>query len=126
MNIVSKRKKLLLVGILAVIIIGAVGAYLYLYPAEEEVSHTVAAPKVQPAVAAPKVEQATAKPVAPPPVATPVATTVAAPAPAVQPSIKPSKSIKTADQRPARSKTADLRDCLKLETNVAIAKCAGE
>lgn len=100
----------------------------------------VAAPAAQPHVAAPKATVAPAQanvpvaapsaapsrvasPVAPPPAATPV---VAKPVQALQQPVKPSKSIKTAEAKPERSKSADLRYCLKLETNEAIAKCAGE
>jgi hypothetical protein len=109
----------------------------------------VAAPAAQPPVAAPKAAVApvqviapvsapsaapsrTAAPVAPPPKATPVVAapaatpSVAPPAQALQPPLKLSKSIKTAKTKPERSKSADLRDCLKLETDAAIAKCAGE
>jgi hypothetical protein len=109
----------------------------------------VAAPAAKPSVAAPKAAVATTQVIAPvaassvapsgvvapvatpsaamPVVAAPVTTpAVAAPAQALQPPLKLSKSIKTAKAKPERSKTADLRDCLKLETDAAIAKCAGE
>jgi hypothetical protein len=109
----------------------------------------VAAPAEKPPVAEPKAAVATTQVIAPvaassvapsrvaasvatpsaamPVVAAPVTTpAVAAPVQVVQPPLKLSKSIKTAKAKPERSKTADLRDCLKLETDAAIAKCAGE
>jgi len=119
------------VGILAVIIVGGIGAYLFLYPQEEKVSRAVVAPKAPPRVAAP---------VAPPPVAAPVSAPVATPSVATpvqvpQSPLKLSENIKTANKpskpskttsKPKRPKDSDLRDCLKLETDAAIAKCAGE
>lgn len=62
------------------------------------------------------------------------ATQPAAPASAVppapvlepQPAPKPSAPGKAAKAKPPRSKSLDLRHCLDLETNAAIAKCAGE
>jgi hypothetical protein len=151
-------KKLVPIGILAVIIAGGIGAYMFLFPQEEKVSHTVVTPKTpprvpapaaQPPVAAPKAAVAPvqviapvsapsaarsriAAPVAPPPAATSV---VAAPVQALQPPLKLSKTIKTANKpsqsgeitsKPKRPKNLDLRKCLNLETNAAIAKCAGE
>lgn len=109
----------------------------------------VAVPAAQPPIAAPKAAVApaqanapaapspTAVPVAPPHAATPVVAasvatpsvatpSVTTPGQALQPPLKLSKSIKIAKAKPERSKSADLRDCLKLETNAAIAKCAGE
>jgi hypothetical protein len=100
----------------------------------------VAAPVAQPPAAAPKAAVApalaiapvsapstapfrTPAPVAPQAAATPA---VATPVQALEQPAKPSKPIKTAEAKPERSKTADLRHCLKLETNEAIAKCAGE
>lgn len=114
----------------------------------------VAAPAAQPPVAAPKAASApaqanapvaaasavpsrTAAPVTPRPAATPVVaapvatsavatSSVATPAKALSSPLKLSKSIKAAQAKPERSKSADLRHCLDLETNAAIAKCAGE
>jgi hypothetical protein len=100
----------------------------------------VAAPATQPSAAAPKAAvtpvqamapvsapssapSRTAAPVAPLPAAAPV---VAKPVQALEEPAKSSKPIKTATAKPERSKSADLRYCLKLETNEAIAKCAGE
>jgi hypothetical protein len=58
--------------------------------------------------------------------ATPVATPPAvAMAQASQPPMKLSKAIKTASM-PDRPKNLDLRHCLDLDTDAAIAKCAGE
>ena len=156
-------KKLVPVGIL--IIVGGIGAYMFLYPQEEKVSHTVVAPKTPPRVAspaaaspvsapvaAPKAASApaqanapaapspTAAPIAPPhaatpvvaaPISAPVATpSVAEPVQALQPPLKLSKTIKTAKKsvtgKPNRPKDLDLRNCLDLEDDKAIAKCAGE
>jgi hypothetical protein len=154
-------KKLVPVGILAVVIVGGIGAYMFLYPQEEKVSHTVVAPKTPPRVAspaaaspvsapvaAPKAASApaqanapaapspTAAPVAPPhaatpvvaaPVSAPVATpSVAEPVQALQTPLKLAKSLKTAKAKPDRPKDLDLRNCLDLEDDKAIAKCAGE
>ena len=99
-----------------------------------------------PVAAAPAAPSPTAKPVvAPAPaltpvVAAPVATpSVASPDQAIQPSLKLAKTIKTAKTpsqpgqpgskatgKPERAKNLDLRHCLELETDAAIAKCAGE
>jgi hypothetical protein len=154
-------KKLVPVGILAVVIVGGIGAYMFLYPQEEKVSHTVVAPKTPPRVASPAVASSvsapvaapkaasapaqanapaapspTAAPVAPPhaatpvvaaPVSAPVATpSVAEPVQALQTPLKLSKSLKTAKAKPDRPKDLDLRNCLDLEDDKAIAKCAGE
>jgi hypothetical protein len=114
----------------------------------------VAAPAAPPPAAAPKAAPAQANaPIAappakaaapaspPPPAATPVvAATVAtppaaSPAQAMQPPLKLAKTIKItkkssqpgmATSKPERAKNLDLRHCLELETDVAIAKCAGE
>ncbi|WP_435627458.1 hypothetical protein [Candidatus Ferrigenium straubiae] len=64
--------------------------------------------KIQPPVAQPA---ATAKPAAPAPVQEP------------QPEAKPSTPAKA---KSSRSKNLDLRHCLELENDAAIAKCAGE
>lgn len=45
---------------------------------------------------------------------------------ASQPGLQPSTPPKPAKAKSARSKSLDLRHCLDLETNAAIAKCAGE
>jgi hypothetical protein len=92
--------------------------------APTQVIAPVAASSAAPSrVAAPVATPAAAIPVVAAPVATPA---VAEPDQALQPPLKLAKSIKTAKAKPERSKTADLRDCLKLETDAAIAKCAGE
>lgn len=60
-----------------------------------------------------------------PPATTPVSTPPA-PAQKPQPSVKRSTPSKHAKAKMMRSKDLDLRHCLELESNVAIAKCAGE
>ncbi|MGA7748672.1 MAG: hypothetical protein WCA63_00850 [Gallionella sp.] len=109
-----------------------------------------AAPKVsaaQPPVVAPKAVAAPSQPSAPAATpATPSATAApaanpattlssAAPDQALEPPLKLSKSIKIAMKpsqsgqtanKPQRAKNLDLRHCLELETDAAIAKCAGE
>ena len=95
-----------------------------------------------PVAAAPAAPSPTAKPaVAPTPVvAAPVATpSVATPAQSIEPPLKLAKTITTekkpsqpgqpgskATGKPERAKNLDLRHCLELETDAAIAKCAGE
>jgi hypothetical protein len=105
-----------------------------------------------PAVAAPAAPSSTAAPVVTPspavtpvvaaPVATPAvaAPSVATQGQALQPPLKLAKTIKTAKKpsqsgqpagkpttsKPERAKNLDLRNCLELETDAAIAKCAGE
>ena len=132
-------RQLVLVGIL--IVVSGIGAYIFLYPQAEKVSQAVVVPKAPPPVAESVAPSPAAVPVSAPvsapvaapsqiavpaalsPAATPV---VAAPANVLQPPLQLSKSIKTAKIKAERSKTADLRYCLALETNEAIAKCAGE
>lgn len=74
---------------------------------------------------------------APPSAASPVAAASAVPATTVestppapvqktQPSPKGSTSGKSAQAKPMRAKDLDLRHCLDLENNAAIAKCANE
>ncbi len=75
---------------------------------------------------------------APPPAASPVAaasavqpattaeSTPPAPVQKPQPSPKGSTSGKHAKAKPMRAKDLDLRHCLDLENNAAIAKCANE
>jgi hypothetical protein len=136
MSIILGQNKWVLVGVLAVIIAGGIGAYLFLYPQEEKVSHAVVAPKSPPHVAAPAIQPppvaAPKAAVAPAQAIAPVATPpVAASTQALQPPLKLSKTIKAAKNaslsgKPPRPKNSDLRDCLKLETDAAIAKCAGE
>jgi hypothetical protein len=78
-----------------------------------------------PAAAARSMPSPTATPAAASPAAAP---NVAVQAP--QPSMKLSKETKTAGKpaavKPVRPKNLDLRHCLDLEDNAAIAKCAGE
>lgn len=100
-------------------------------------------PAAQSPAAAPKAAVATSQ--APAPAATPVvppaaaipAAPLAAPVPdqAMQPPLKLSSSIKSGknpqpdkpqSEKPVRPKDQDLRHCLELETDAAIAKCAGE
>lgn len=74
-----------------------------------------------------KAQPLAAKPVTPAS-AVPPATTAGSvpPAQAPQPELGPSTPDKPAKAKPARSKSLDLRHCLDLETDAAIAKCAGE
>ena len=85
-----------------------------------------------------KIQTPAVKPVVPasavPPVAKPAVTAVAPAAaakpatPALQPepALKPSTPAAPAKAKPVRSKKRDLRHCLDLKTNAAIARCAGE
>lgn len=108
------------------------------------------APAAKPSVAAPKPAVAPAQviaPVAAPPTpssrtAAPAATpTAAAPVQIIQPPMKLAETSKTANatqsgkpaastkptaDKPMRPKDLDMRHCLELETDAAIAKCAGE
>jgi outer membrane biosynthesis protein TonB len=105
------------------------------------------APKAQPPAPAPKAAVAPApkppvpkpaapNPAAPKPIAAAVAAMPVATKPAVAlartplPPLKSSKTAKTAGKpaidKPMRPKNQDLRHCLELETDAAIAKCAGE
>ena len=77
----------------------------------EEAKGRIQPPAAQPAAPASAVPAPTAKPAAPAPVQEP------------QPEAKPSAPAKA---KPPRSKTLDLRHCLDLETDAAVAKCAGE
>lgn len=94
----------------------------------------VATPHPAPAPAtAPAAVPASAPPVAPMSVAASKAEEPAAAKPAMAPTQSPMESSKTAKaestpviDKPVRPKNLDLRHCLKLETNAAIAKCAGE
>jgi hypothetical protein len=91
--------------------------------------------------APPKAPQQPVKPVTPTPAATPVvASSVATPVQAAEPSSKSAETIrpenrasqpsqtasKSASRKSKIPKDADLRHCLDLESNAAIAKCAGE
>lgn len=60
------------------------------------------------------------------PPATVVESTTAAPAERPQPAAKPSTSGKRAKARAVRPKDLDLRHCLELDNNPAIARCARE
>ncbi len=93
-----------------------------------------AAPKVAAAPTQAKAPAA-ATPPAPSPTAAPAATPAAAPPVAAaaqvpQQPMKLSKVTMTASKpaidKPTRAKNQDLRHCLDLETDAAIAKCAGE
>ena len=149
------RKVLLLVGMLVILAAGAfvyldpMDLNLLGLKQEPAVATHPAAPAAHPPAAAPMAVVA-------PPHAAPVAAAVHAPAPPVAaisaaaseteepaaakpaaapihsplPPMKPSKMTK-ADSKPAidkpmRPKNLDLRHCLELETDAAIAKCAGE
>ena len=82
--------------------------------------------KAQPPAAA---KPATPASVTPPPASAVPTTTTAGSAPsaqASQPAAKPSTPEEHATTKPARPKNLDLRHCLDLEGNTAIAKCAGE
>ena len=108
-----------------------------------------AVPAAKPPASAPKAAVAPVQanvPAAPAQAMAPAATPpVAAPAQALQPPLKLAKTIKTAkttsqsgqtaskptaskpaNDKPERAKNLDLRHCLELETDAAIAKCAGE
>ena len=151
MNITPQQKTGILVGILA--IIGG-GAFVYFDPLELDLlglneappivqpvmpPRTVA-PAAKPPAAVPKPAVAPAKsPAAPSPTAAPaappaampvVAVPAVTPAQAIKPSLKLAESIKPAKKlatdKPERAKDLDLRHCLALETDAAIAKCAGE
>ncbi len=67
-----------------------------------------------------------AQPPASQPVAAASAVSPATPAQESRPAMKRSTAGKHAKAKPMRSKDLDLRHCLELETNVAIARCAGE
>lgn len=67
-----------------------------------------------------KVQPAAAKPAAPASAVPP------APVQSPQPAAKTTAPAKPAEAKPPRSKTLDLRHCLDLENDAAIAKCAGE
>jgi hypothetical protein len=151
-----ERKNMNIKKLLPVVILVVIGgaAFVYFDPldldllglkkdsvvAQHVVTPRVAAPVAQPSTAALKAAVAAAQAIAPVSApsaapsrtAAPVAPLLAAapvvtkPVQVLEQSTKPSKPIKTAEAKPERSKTADLRYCLKLETNEAIAKCAGE
>jgi hypothetical protein len=121
-------------------------------PPRVAASKAAVAPAQAPVATPSSASSPTVTPVkAPPPAATPVVVTpaatspVATPAQALQPPLKLSKTIKTAKKpslsgkitvkpttdklatsKPERAKNLDLRHCLDLETDKAIAKCAGE
>ena len=101
------------------------------------------APAATPPVAAPKAAEAptqakaSAAPVATPAAPTPVAAAVQVPQPPMKLSeetkiagesktAEPRTASKPAPSKPERPKNLDLRHCLELETDAAIAKCAGE
>ena len=126
-------KSLVLVGIL--VIIGG-GAFVYFDPLDmnllglkqkSAVAQPAATPHAAPKAAVASTQtKAPAAATAPSPTAVPVTAAppfVAAAAQAPQPKL--SKTIKTAS-KPDRAKNLDLRHCLDLEIDAAIAKCAGE
>lgn len=136
MAVISGRKKRLFIGIgiLAVIAV-CIGAYMFLYPGEEQVNQVIVMPKPSPrapvtpprAPVKPKAAEievvavSNVAPATPPPAAS---VSVATPVQALPPSLKSRRS--STKVKPARSKSADLRSCLELGTDQAIAKCAGE
>ena len=155
MNFRLERKQWILVGILVVVGGGAAFVFfdplgldlLGGKPVAAAVK-PVAAPVPKPAVA-PNAASApvpvSAPSAAPSQIVAPVSSPVAAPTVAKPPvaaqALKLAQSIKAAHtnenevahKQPvphksadSRSRSADLRDCLKLETDTAIAKCAGE
>lgn len=135
--------------LVAILLIAGGAAFVYFDPMNLDLlgMNPPSAVQTAPRVAAPKpvVTLVQAKPLvapvallkappAPPPVV--VAVPVVVPAPTRQPEmkmetktvIKPTMkttAIKT-DSKPDRPKNLDLRHCLELETDAAIAKCAGE
>jgi hypothetical protein len=76
--------------------------------------------KVQPPAASPVAAASAVQP------ATTAESTPPAPAPKPQHAPKDSTTVKSAKTKPMRAKDLDLRHCLDLENNAAIAKCAGE
>ena len=145
------KKVWLLVGLLVIL---AAGAFVYLDPMDLDLlgmkqatvvaipaakKHTTA-PVVRPA-AAPKATAelqakasapipsppapAEAEPALAPAQATATAVPPVAPVVASSPQVIKPVPVK-AKSKPARPKNLDLRHCLKLETDAAIAKCAGE
>lgn len=101
------------------------------------------APVATPPIAAPKAAEAptqakaSAAPVATPAAPTPVAAAVQVPQPPMKlpeetktagesKTAEPKAASKPAPGKPERPKNLDLRHCLELETDAAIAKCAGE
>jgi len=145
------RKVWLLVGLLVIL---AAGAFVYLDPMDLNLlglkqatvvaipaakKHTTAPVVRRPAAAPKAAAELQAKAPAPIPSSPAPAEAEPAPAPAqatvtavppvvpvipVPPVIKPAPVM--AKSKPARPKNLDLRHCLKLETDAAIAKCAGE
>ncbi len=98
-------------------------------PAQTKASVAVSPPTPAPAatspVAAPKAAVATMQATMPAASAPPVAVATQVPQPAMKPA--PVKVTgKPAIDKPMRPKDQDLRHCLELETDAAIAKCAGE
>ncbi len=73
-----------------------------------------------------KAQPAEAKPLPASAVPPAAAAKPATPAQAPEHALKPSTPAKSATTKPGRAKNLDLRHCLDLETNAAIAKCAGE
>jgi hypothetical protein len=146
MSISPKQKTWILVGIL--MIIGG-AAFVYLDPLElhllgPELTPVVVKP-APPHVAAPAPKPAAPKPVVAKAVAAPVAAMSAATSETAKPvaakpaearaqtPLQPLKSARTTKttSKPAidksmRPKNLDLRHCLDLKTDAAIAKCAGE
>jgi len=146
MDITPQQKTGILVGVL--LIIGG-AAFVYFDPLDLDLlGLNEAPPVVQPAtpsrapapkapVAAPKAAatpmQAAVPAVPPPapataPVPPPAAMPVAAPPVQTMPeTLKPVKTVvKQRSNMPDRPRDQDLRHCLELETDAAIAKCAGE
>lgn len=142
MSITSVQKTWALVGVL-VIVGGA--AFVYFDPLDLDLLGLKKSAPVVVQPAAPARAAAPKTAVAPAPAKVPVAATPAVPVaappqpapipvaitpsveafePTMQPAMKPAP-VMTAN-KPERPRNLDLRHCLELETNAAIAKCAGE
>jgi hypothetical protein len=100
-------------------------------PAAKPKPAVAAAPHPAPAAVSAPVPPVAAMPAAAPKAEEPAAAEPAmAPIPVTPPAMKSSKTAKAgsvpAVDKPVRPKNLDLRHCLELKTDAAIAKCAGE
>lgn len=139
MNITSGQKKLLLLGIL---VIAGGAAFVFFDPLGlgllgQKKAPAVVAPKAPPRPVLPGVKSNVTAPASAPVASAPAAAQVVAKAAQVVPlPMKPTEPDKTESKRthpgkgasikPKKPRDADLRDCLKLESNAAIVKCAEE
>lgn len=136
MSILSGRKKPAFIGFAILVLVAAGAAYIFFSPYKK--TGQVVAPSVLPSH---KPSARKEHPAMPPSVSAPPATAAVLPVPPraeVPPALNPisassprpvklsSSPDKAVPVKPVRSKTSDLRYCLKLETDQAIAKCAGE